>query len=132
MEQVSGLLRLADGQGELEPQLVKVCGEAADCLACRLAGFNVLLLDLNVPHDGKPKLFKEKVLKVIPCDVIYVLNVLASVPRILNILDEIPSCIYDFLTFVAVDVWQGAKYLVAGADKLKVFLVRLTLVLQGF
>ena len=69
VKQAFSLLRFADGQGELGTQLVEVCHEAADRLAWRLAGFKVPLLDLNIPHDGKPELFEEEVPEVIPCDV---------------------------------------------------------------
>ena len=55
MREISSLLRLADGQGKLGTQLDKVCREVADHLAWRLAGFEILLLNLNVPHDGGPE-----------------------------------------------------------------------------
>ena len=95
MKQVFSLLWPIDGQGELGTQLVKVCHEAADRLAWCLAGFEILLLDLDVPHDGKPELFEEKVSKLFSYGVVNALVVLALVSRILNIVEGISSGIYD-------------------------------------
>ena len=94
VKQVFSLLRLADEQGELRLQLVKVCNKAADCLAWCLAGFEVPLLDLNISHDGRPELFEDEVLKVILWGVVNALIVQALVPCILNVVEEISSRIY--------------------------------------
>ena len=131
VKQVFGLLRLADGQGELGPQLVKVCSEAANCLARHLAGFKVALLNLDVSHDGGPELFEEEVLEVFPYGVIDALVVQALVPRILNVVEKVLSCMCDLQTVIVIVVWPGVVYLVAGADKLEVLLVHFALVLRG-
>ena len=91
--------------------MVEVHSEAADCLGRRLAGFKVALLDLGVFLDFGPELFEEEVPEVFPCGVVNALVILALVPHILNVFEEVPPCIYDLQTVIAIGVWLGIKYL---------------------
>ena len=76
-------------------------------------------------------MLEEKVFKIFPRGAMRTLDVLALKPRILNVVDEVPCCIYYLLIVVAIGIWLGVKYLVTSADKLEVFLMWLALVLQG-
>ena len=76
-------------------------------------------------------MFEKEVPEVFTCDVVNSLVALALVSRILNILEEVPPCIYDLQTIIAIGVWLGIKHRVAGMDKLEVFLVCLAFVLRG-
>ena len=126
------MLRIADGQEKLGLQLVKVCCEVAYCLTRHLAGFKVALLNVDLPHDGGLEAFKKGVCKILPCGAIETLVVLALVPRILDVLEEVSSGIYDLQIVITVDVWLSVKYLVANSNELKVLLMRLVFILQGF
>ena len=92
----------------------------------------VPLLDLDISHDGRPELFKEEVLKVLPYSIVNAMVILTLVPRILNVVEKILSRIYDLLTVIAIGVWLGVKHLVADANKLEVFPVCLALILWEF
>ena len=123
-------MQLQNGQGELGLQLVKVCSKVADCLAQRLAGFKIALLNINIPHCCRSETFKENVSKILPRDTVKALVVLMLVPRIMDVLKKVSLCINDFQAVITIGVWPSVNHLVAGANKLKVLLVRLALVAQ--
>ena len=55
----------------------------------------VAFLDIDVPHDGGLEAFKEEVRKILPCGTVKALVVLALVPRILDVHEEVLLGIYD-------------------------------------
>ena len=89
-----------------------------------------MFFDSNVPLGGRFEAFEEKVCKVLPCGAVKTLVVLAFVPCILNIFEEVFLGIYDHQPVIKIGVWPSVKYLVKSINKFKIFLMCLAFVLR--